>query len=304
MKEKIIITSGKKYIDIDAYGAMFAYQSLLKDEGYEVYVSTTAYLNESIPSLITDLNFRFDELPDSKNLNYIVLDVSHPDFIDTFVNHNNIIEIIDHHVGYEEYWNSLNIKNQIEFIGSVCTIIYEKIISSKKEYLLTKDICKILSSGILDNTLNLKSKNTTKRDIEAYNDLLLKGNLPSNWSHLYFESCYKEIKNDLINVIKNDTKIEDTNTMLPLVLGQLIVLDIKDITDNMDKVKQAFSEYQDWFFNIISLSDGKSYILTSNNKVLNNLLKLFPSTTKDNFIILDNFILRKEIIKKAKEYNE
>lgn len=304
MKEKIIITSGKKYIDIDAYGAMFAYQSLLKDEGYEVYVSTTAYLNESIPSLITDLNFRFDELPDSKNLNYIVLDVSHPDFIDTFVNHNNIIEIIDHHVGYEEYWNSLNIKNQIEFIGSVCTIIYEKIISSKKEYLLTKDICKILSSGILDNTLNLKSKNTTKRDIEAYNDLLLKGNLPSNWSHLYFESCYKEIKNDLINVIKNDTKIEDTNTMLPLVLGQLIVLDIKDITDNMDKVKQAFSEYQDWLFNIISLSDGKSYILTSNNKVLNNLLKLFPSTTKDNFIILDNFILRKEIIKKAKEYNE
>ena len=40
MEKQMVITSGRKYIDIDAYAGMFAYKKLLQSLGYEVYVAT------------------------------------------------------------------------------------------------------------------------------------------------------------------------------------------------------------------------------------------------------------------------
>ena len=37
MENPIIITSGKKYLDIDAYGGLFAYKKLLQSSEYIIY---------------------------------------------------------------------------------------------------------------------------------------------------------------------------------------------------------------------------------------------------------------------------
>ena len=133
MKDKIIITSGRKYIDIDAYAGIFAYKELLHSLGYEVYTKTSAYINESIPKVVLDMNFEFDDVTIDENTKFIVLDVSNPDFFDTFVKEKNIIEIIDHHIGYEDYWQKTNIKTEIDFIGSICTIIFERFLKKVKK---------------------------------------------------------------------------------------------------------------------------------------------------------------------------
>lgn len=305
MEKQIVITSGRKYIDIDAYGGIFAYKVLLEDLGYNVTTYTTAYLNESISDVITELGFSFDnDVILDDNTEYIVLDVSNPDFIDTFVNQEKIVEIIDHHVGFEEYWQEKDIKSQIEFIGSICTIIYEKYRELGKENLLTPNLCKILASGILDNTLNLKSDITSDRDIEAYNRLLEIGNLDSSWADIYFNSCYKDILDDLVTSIKNDIKVERTSNLLPEVLGQLIVLDIDVILNNLEDVNEAFSSYEHWMFNVISLHDGCSYLLFSDDAVKENLICLFDGKVSDNYIVLEKALLRKEIIKISKEYDK
>lgn len=304
MKEKIIVTSGRKYIDIDGYAGIFAYKELLNSLGDPAYAKTTAYINESVPKIITDLGFKFDEVDISDEDKFIVLDVSNPEFFDTFVKEDRIIKIIDHHIGYEEYWQKKNINSQIEFIGSICTIIFEKYLENNKESLLTPSLCKLLIAGILDNTLNLKSNNATPRDIKAYQKLLSIGGIDASWGEEYFKSCYENIENTLVESIKNDTKIETTSSHLPKVFGQIIVLDISVIYDNMLKVNEAFKGYDKWLFNVICLKDGKSYLICSDNEVVEKLVPILGGTYQDNTLVLDKYMLRKEIIKVAKEYEK
>lgn len=307
MKNKIIITSGKKYIDIDAFGGIFAYRKLLRSLGWNAYAVTTAQLNESIAPIIKDMNFQFDQkIEITKDTKFILLDVSNPAFFDTFVKEENIIEVIDHHTGYENYWNNREVSTQIEFIGSICTILFEKILEKKKEKLLDQNLCKILIAGILDNTLNLKSSNKTNRDLYAYQKLLRIGNINKNWSTIYFQSCYKEIEKNLEKSMRNDIKIEKTSSLLPEVFGQLTVLQKKIIFENMDKVLAVFQEYKEWIFNVISLEDGKSYLFYSNSSpsVKEKLQLLFHEPVFDSYFILNKCILRKEIIKLAKEYDK
>ncbi len=301
MKEQIVVTSGRKYIDVDAYAGIFAYKKLLQSLGYEVYAATTAILNESIPNSIKELGFQFDEVDFSRPTKYIVLDVSNPDFFDTFVKEEDIIEIIDHHTGFEEYWKQKTVKSHIEFIGSIGTILFELFERNGKESLLDDDLCKLLIAGILDNTLNLKSSITTSRDKDAYDKLLRLAHLDEKFGENYFRDCYSNLDSDLEEYLKNDTKIEKVSSYLPEVFGQLIVLDKEDILKNLNRVYDTFSEYEEWMLNVISLSDGKSYLFFSGDTSKKKLEELFEKGANTQYLELDNCMLRKEIMKLARE---
>ena len=299
---KIVVTSGRKYIDIDAYAGCIAYSKLLNNNGVNSIPITTANYNESISKIITDLGLKLENYIPSIDDEFIILDVSNPDMFDESVNLENVVEIIDHHTGYENYWKERNIKADIEFIGSVCTIIFEKFEESNKVELLDENICKLLIAGILDNTLNLKASITTERDIMAYKKLLEIGKINNNWSEEYFISCQESIEKDLEQAIINDMKIEYVNDFLPKVFGQLLVFDKTSIIENIELIKDIFNRYdKDWMLNLISLKDGKSYIYASTENVINNLEILFSNKFNRNLLILDKFMLRKEIMKMARE---
>ena len=302
MNTKIIITSGKKYIDIDAYSSIIAYKILLNSLGYaNVYAISSAKENDSICPLIKELGFKFDNVTINKEDNFIILDVSNPNFFDNIVHHNNIIEIIDHHSGYEEFWKTKkNIKVSIQKIGSICTLIYEKIVENKKENILSKNLCKLLIAGIIDNTINLQTNNTTNRDIEAYNNLIKIGNIDKNWYVNYFNSCYKEIDTKLEEMIINDTKEEFICNLLPETFGQIIVPNINIINSNIQKIYSTYLQKKNWILNVISLKDKKSFIYFYGIDTKKNLEKIFKKNAKNNYIELNAIILRKEIINIAK----
>lgn len=297
----IIITSGRKYIDIDAYASMIAYRELLKViSDNNIIASTTAILNQSVPPLILNLRYSLDRPTDNENNEYILLDVSNPDFFDEQVRLGKIIEIIDHHTGFEQYWAKYpNIKTQIEFIGSVCTLVYEKIIQSRHVEILDTDLCKLLVAGILDNTLNLKASITTDRDRSACNELLRPGKVPEDFYKEYFSACEAEITKDFEKAIKDDLKIEKAG-ILPEVIGQMIVLNL----DNFDqeKMNEIFAAYPEWMMNDILLEEGKSYIYFGGDSVGQRLEQLFDKKCgSDNLLVLDKFLLRKQIMKKARD---
>ena len=297
----IIITSGRKYIDIDAYASMIAYRELLRAiSDDKIIASTTAILNQSVPPLILDLKYSLDDLAENENNEYILLDVSNPDFFDKQVILNEIVEIIDHHTGFERYWADYpNIKTQIEFIGSVCTLIYEKIIKSRHTEILDTDMCKLLIAGILDNTLNLKASITTNRDYHAYNELLKLGNVSEDFYKEYFSACEFEIMKDFAKAIKNDLKIEKAG-VLPEVIGQMIVLNLDNF--NHEKMNEIFADYPEWMMNVILLEEGKSYIYFGGKGVRQRLEQLFDKECEDdNLLVLDKFLLRKQIMKKARD---
>lgn len=301
----IFVTSGKRYIDIDAYSAIIAYTHLLKSLGKDVTSISTAKFNESICPVIKDINLSLDTIDKNTTINnaeFIILDVSSPEMFDKIVKDNNkIIEIIDHHTGYESYWKSYsNINLEIEFIGSVCTIIFEKYQKHNKLNLLTPDICKLLLAGILDNTLNLKANITTNRDIEACNNLYKIGKIDKSWADTYFLSCQKLIEKDLETSIKNDVKIKCKDKYLPDVFGQLLVLNKDSILEKEDTLIKIMNSYNEsWVFNLVCLDDGKSYIISNDDTTKKQMETLFSKKFKNNILILDHFLLRKEIMKKA-----
>lgn len=295
----IILTSGNKYLDIDGYASGIAYRELLKLQGIKAKFISTASPNSSVPKSLLSLQLGLDNYNLSKDDKFIILDLSNKAFFERFVIEENIIELIDHHSGFEEYWQEkLGDKSIIESIGSVATIIFEKYEENDLLNKMSKDIAKLLMAAILDNTLNFTAKITTKRDYLAYQKLedISKDN---NFKADYFRECQEYIENNLIDSIFNDLKIEVTNDFLPNVLGQLIIWDITSILERLTEIKNALNKYNDWIMNIVSLKENKSYIICSSKEVLTKLNELFNSEAKDEIIIVEPAILRKEIIKKS-----
>lgn len=300
-----VVTSGRKYIDIDAYASMIAYREFLREITKKpVLAISTAPLNQSIPPKLRQTKYNLDSvklLP--KDCNYIIVDVSNPEFFDPIIKPERIIEIIDHHTGYETFWQEkLGKAAEIEFIGSVCTVIYEKIKSSGEEGVLDKELCQLLTAGILDNTLNLMSNITTERDCKAYDELVKIGGLDENWRREYFELCFAEISNNLEQAIIDDTKIEHVSESLPEVFGQIVLPSHAEFDAKI--LPGIFQPYDEWMMNVISLDDGKSYIYyggKDTESTKNKLEKLLGVSARDSMIVLDRFKLRKEIMDQARK---
>lgn len=294
----IVVTSGKKYIDIDAYAGCIAYAKLLNLQGIESKAVSTAKLNESIIPSFMKLSSKLDEYKPNNDDEYIIIDVSNKDYFDTFVKEENIIEIIDHHVGYEEYWrNKLKEKAQIEFIGSVATMIFELYEKENLIKYITKDLAILLMSAILDNTLNLKAKITTTRDIIAYKKLEIIID-DKTYSEKYFKECQLEIDKNLRLSIENDTKIENINSILPPIFAQLTVWDKETILNNKQIINETLNTIgTKWMLNLICLKDGKSYLIAKDLSVQINMERLFNKKFKNEIMELEDVWLRKEIIK-------
>ena len=298
----IVVTSGSKYIDIDAYASCIAYANLLNLKGKEAKAVSSAKTNESIPSSLLKLNIGLDNYKPSKEDEFIIIDVSNKAFFDKFVNEDKIIEVIDHHVGYEEYWkNKLQDKAKIEFVGAVATLIVELYEKEGFIHKITKELAILLISAILDNTLNLKAKVTSERDITAYEKLesIIQDR---KYPEKYFLECQSQINKDLKLAIENDTKVEYVSQILPPIFSQLTIWDKEMVLRNRDILYTVLNHMGDkWMLNLICLKDGKSYLIAQDYEVQKNLEKLFNKTFKVDMMELDNVWLRKEIMKIAQE---
>ena len=296
----IILTAGKTYLDIDGYASIIAYRELLLLKGIPSKFVSDALVNYSVTESLKKLPFSFDNYTVKSDDEFIILDLSNPLYFPDFINKDSIIEIIDHHPGYEEYWNNiLKDKSIIEPVGAVATIIFEKYEQAGLIDKMNKDIALLLMAAILDNTLNFTANITTKRDEDAYLKLeSISGKL--NFAQDYFSECQLFILNNLEESISNDIKVQKTSKYLPDVFGQLTIWSFDTLLNSEELINRIMNKYgNDWMINIISLKDNTSYIICSNDIVLNNLIRLFDSSINKNMLIIKPAMLRKEIMKKA-----
>jgi len=138
---KIIITSGKGHIDIDAYACIEALTELYSLDN-DVLGVISAELNESIPKSVRNLptklitNLKSQDYGDYK---YVIVDVSDPEQFADFVPQDKIVELFDHRWGFEKYWSQkLGIDSMIQFVGACATLIWKNLrkMVERKLYLL------------------------------------------------------------------------------------------------------------------------------------------------------------------------
>src|SRR5882724_8207867 len=118
-----IITSGRPFIDIDAYAGIVGYAELLGLYNQRVIAATSSVPNHSIPpslrALPVPITYGYQPVAEDR---FTLIDVSDPEYFDRMVDIQKIDEIVDHHPGLEQYWQRLlGERADIEFVGAVST---------------------------------------------------------------------------------------------------------------------------------------------------------------------------------------
>lgn len=300
-----VITSGLNFLDIDAYAGCVAYAELLNAQGEQAIAASTAPWNESITKTIRDWNAPLvtDYTPAGDDT-FVLVDVSDPDFLDKIVVTDRVMEVIDHHVGFESFWQKkINDKTNIEFIGAACTQVFECWQVAERLVDMTELSARLLIAGILDNTLNFKANVTTDRDRFAYAELLKIANLPNDWPSQYFQECEASIFADIESSLTNDTKILSLANLHDekIAFGQMVIWDGQRAIGEYRGVinRTMASRSPAWFVNVASLQDGNSYFLASDAAITHWAETTLDVAFDDGLAKANRLWLRKEIIKQT-----
>jgi inorganic pyrophosphatase len=302
----IVVTSGARYIDIDAYACCVTYAELLNLLGKPAVAASTAAWNESITGSLRALNapLRTDYIVQQDD-QFIIVDLSDPTILDPLVVEDHIIEILDHHTTFEQYWaDKLGKNSHIEFVGAAATLVFEKWQQAGKAEVMHKETAELLAAAILDNTLNFRASITTNRDKAAYSFLAQHAELPDDWAAVYFTECQTAILSNLSEALRNDTKfVQITGFDEKLCLGQIVVWDAKGVlAHELDTIRSTLSGMDEtWMANVVSIADGKSYIVAQNEKVKAWIAPLLHITFNGTVATADRLWLRKEIVKADSE---
>lgn len=301
--EKIIVTTGQLFTDIDGLACAVAYTELLLIEGKVAQCILPGLLNKSVTKTIRGWDFEFDiriKQRPTFSLSYVLVDISEKEFFSNFVSKKDIIEIFDHRHGFEDYWKEkLGINSHIEMVGSCATLVFEEFEKRKVLPSLSKSSANLLTTAIISNTLNFKASVTTDRDRKAYNKLKKYSDLPKNWIEIYFQ---EQDTSKLINIY--DAIINDTKNINGTVIGQLEMWNSKELFNkHLNEIQRSMESFgkSDWFLTSPSISEETNYIFTTNENIKKLLEKAIGVKFDNNIGKTNKLWLRKEIAEKMRE---
>ena len=305
MKNFFIITAGSTYLDIDAYACCVAMRELLEHKGVKAIAYSNAHTNYSVVQSLVNTDLMLKELPADFNevdSRYIIVDVSDPNYIKDSVPLDKVVEVYDHHTGFEEYWqNRIGDNAKIEFIGAAATLIYREWKKSGLEHKMSKSTALLLVAAILDNTLDLTSPITTEEDINAYKELCKIAHIGDEWRALYFSEVQASIETDLKNAIFGDIKRISDNRILPPNFAQITIWDAQRILNKLEQIRHWFEDSKgSWMINIIDIKHRISYFVCDDSYHKKKLEEVFSIAFQNGIAKSDRAYLRKEIIKKTK----
>lgn len=290
------------YADIDVYASIIAYADLLNQRGKAAKTYIPSAPNYSVPNelrLPEWENTVFDFQPTDEA---IILDISNPETIAKFVPDHQILEIIDHHPGYEDYWHErIGNKAIIEKIGAVATSIFEWWGECWDYNKMSPEIAKLLLGAILDNTLNFNADITTERDSHAATKLVQIANTTLEvFTTWYFSAVSQTILTNLQNALVKDCK----QVILPsnqesFTFAQLTIWDSEKIVDQADQITKIMnSKSQNWLVSIICIAEKQNYLLASSPEIATYFTTLLNLQPKGNWLTSNQLYLRKEILGK------
>ena len=180
----------------------------------------------------------------------------------------NIIEVVDHHkLGTLATTQPINFRNMA--VGSSNTIIYN--LYKENKVVIPKNIAGAMLSGILSDTLILKSPTTTKLDVEAVLELSLLANV--NYQEYGMEmfkagSSLEGIPKE--NIIYQDFKTFNFNNE-NIGVGQVFTTDVDYILDDKESyvnLLNSISKNENYKIILLFVTDiinNGSYILYNDN---------------------------------------
>lgn len=295
---KYVVTS---YVnpDLDGTSSMYAYAEYLRKTG-----NNSNYYIEGNPmhevEIVCDI-FQIDLSPVDKiceNDKIVIVDTNFLENIPKKVNLENIVAFIDHHILTESKKICQNAIFDVEMVGAAATLVAEKFYKNGIE--ISRESAILLYYGIISNTMNLKAKVTTEKDLQM-----------ANWLK---ENCL-EISDEKVQEIFikksqiRDTLREEMEVSVvwkwedkKIIIGQLEYVNIEDfLEENETKIREILQDVKrennlDFLLiNCVDILNGYSIILVideQTEKLITDLLQVKFNNQKAKF---GELILRKEI---------
>lgn len=298
----IIVTSGSAYLDIDAYAGCIAYAELLNLTGRPARAVSSAPLNLSVSHSLREGGQNLDcHVPHSDD-EFVLVDVSEPRYLDRIVTIERVIEVIDHHPGFEAFWaERLAERADIRVIGAACTQVYERWVASGLLASISPRSATLLAAGILDNTLNFGARITTDQDIQAYTALARLAGLSEDWPARYFMECQAALEDKLHIALLQDLKTMEQSCLLPRFFAQICVWNAQGLLQRQrSRIARELGKFSDdWLLNVISIQDRESHLLTGSALSTQKIMTLLDHPGHDAGMVLSPPILRKELVAQA-----
>lgn len=295
-----VVTSGSAYLDIDAYACCIAYAELLNLQGIPARAISSAQPNASVSKSVLGWQASLDDYVPEANDEFVLVDVCDYNHFDPLVVLDQVVEVIDHHPGFESYWaQKLGSGADIRPIGAAATQVFQRWERSDLLPQISEQSAALLATAILDNTLNFTGQMTTEADIQAYKVLVRQAKLAADWPERYFLECQASIESDLVGALAADLKRLKPDSNLPPVFAQMTVWDANVlIQQHRSTISQWLaSQGEDWLLNVISISERKSYFLAEPVISQQKLSHLLLIDWQAGMAVLERSLLRKELLK-------
>ena len=301
-KGKIVITY--KNSDLDCLASAYAYSEYLNKTGYQASYYVSGQVQKEVSIVCELFNISLDnskkEILDE---DLIMVDTNSFSSVD-YINPLNVIEIIDHHPNTDDIKYFKNAELKLYDIGAICTVIAEKFKEDKIE--ISRESAILLYYGIISNTVNLKSKVTTEKDIEILNWLKSQcGEINDKLIAKIFEEKSKVDINDLRRFLEIEEKfILDSDDM---IIGQLEMANALDFVNkyrnNINKIiGEVYSDYnvKYVFINFVDILNGYHLLYANDNLTTKFLENKFNCAFENGIYKEDSVMLRKEVKKYLK----
>lgn len=294
-----VITSGSAYLDIDAYACCIAYAELLNLQGIPTRAVSSAKPNASVSKTVLGWGAVLDDYRPTSSDEFVLVDVSDYHHFDPMVALDRVVEVIDHHPGFENHWAQiLGAAADIRPIGAAATQVFQRWKASGWLSRISEQSAALLATAILDNTLNFTGQMTTAADIDAYAELAPHGKLMADWPEQYFLECQATIESDICSALAADLKRMKPDSLLPQVSAQMTVWDADALLERHRSTINDWMAGQgdDWLLNLICISQRKSCLLAEPVVSQQKLSRLLPVEWQAGLAALKPSILRKELL--------
>ncbi len=300
-----IITAGSQYVDIDVLSSSIAYNDLLIFKKHKGSVHLTGPLNSTI---ISEINgwcsnlFSINPPLKSQENKFVLVDISNPEYVENFVILENVIEVFDHHFGYEEFWKQrIGAKAKIEPVGACATLIWEQYKDEELEKKISPLSALLLYTAIVSNTLNFNAQITSKRDLIAVEEIKSLINIPVDWINHYYHESEQSIRKNLRKAIKTDTKFISLKPY-SFMFSQLELWNAADFfkineIQNINQIMNNLFTDSNWLLSISSIKENRNYIFSNIIDLINTLSGFLNIDKQHSYWINDRLWMRKEILR-------
>ncbi len=275
-----------KFLDTDYVDEVMDINNKLKHTNYPVVDKNNKCLGL----------FRITDLSEKNPKQVILVDHNEKKQTADGIDEAVIKEIIDHHnLGSITTSAPVNFRNMA--VGSTCTIVYTMFM--EREIKIPKNIAGALLSGVLSDTLILKSPTTTERDKEAVKDLARIAEV--NYEEYGMEMLKAGTSLDGMSkedVLYNDFKLytvgEDT-----FGVGQFFTMNFDEIEKEMDeyvKVLDSIADANNYSFLALYVTDiikNGSYVLY-NTKAQDKVEIMYANLDVVEGFFVDKCVSRKK----------